>query len=129
MDGRGRLHAYAGVRALVVVEADEGGDALTCVLDGLEAPLAIDDLCFQYAVHTLCNGVVRGLVVLRHGDSDAVLLQFVRIGVAAVLYAPVRVMDEPLEFIGCSLSYGHPKSLHRVFCLQCVRQAPADDLM
>ena len=31
------LHADAGMGALVVVEQDEGGDALTCVLDGLEA--------------------------------------------------------------------------------------------
>ena len=129
MSDRGRLHADAGVRALVVVEADEGGDTLTCVLDGLEAPLAVDDLCLQYTVHTLCNGVVSWLVVLRHGDSDTVLLQFVRIGIAAVLYAPVRVMDETLQFIGCSLFYGHLESFQRIFCLQCVREAPAYDLM
>ena len=89
MDDRGGFHSDAGMRALVVVEADEGGDALTCVPDGLEAPLAVDDLCLEDAVHTLCNGVVRGFVVFRHGDSDAVLLQFVRIGIAAVLYASV----------------------------------------
>ena len=74
MNDRGDFHSDAGMRALVVVEADEGGDALTCVPDGLEAPLAVDDLCLEDAVHTLCNGVVRGLV-------DASLLdQYIIIG-------------------------------------------------
>ena len=126
---RGRLHADAGMWAGVVVECDKAGYTLQRVLIRLEASLAVDDLGLEDAVHTFCDGIVRGLVVLRHRDPDAVLLQLVRIGVAAVLYAPVRVMDEPLEFIGCSLSYGHPKSLHRVFCLQCLRQAPAHDLV
>ena len=93
MSDRRRLHADAGVWTLVVVEANEGGDALACVLQGLEAALAVDDLCLEDAVHTLCNGIVRRLVVLRHGNPDAVLLQFVCIGVTAVLYASIRVMD------------------------------------
>ena len=86
---RGCLHADAGMRSAVVIEGDEGGDALTCVADALEAMLAIDDLGLEDAVHTLCDGVVRGLVVFRHGDADGVLLEFVRIGIAAVLYASV----------------------------------------
>ena len=63
---RRRLHADAGVRAGVVVEGNEAGYALPCILVRLEALLAVDDLRLEYAVHTLCYGVVSGLVVLRH---------------------------------------------------------------
>ena len=83
------LHADAGVRPLVVVEAYEGGDTLTCVQNGLEVSLAVDDLSLEDTVHTLCYGIVSGLVVLSHADFDTVLLQFIRIGVAAVLHASV----------------------------------------
>ena len=86
---RGCLHANAGVWAAVVVEADEAGDPLPCVTDCLEAPLTVDDFRLEDAVHAFCNGVVRGLVVLRHGDADAVFPQFVRIGITAVLHAAV----------------------------------------
>ena len=125
---RGSLHADAGVRAGVVVEGDEAGYALQCVLVRLEALLAVDHLRLQDAVHTLGNGVVSGLVVLRHGDAYPVLLQFVRIGVTAVLYAPVRVMDESFQFICRSLRDGHPEGLQRVFRLKGPREAPANDL-
>ena len=100
--GRG-LHADAGVRAGFVVEGDETGDALQCILVRLETLLTVDDLGLEYAVHTLGYGIIGWFVVLRHADSDAVSLQFVRIGVTAVLHASVRVMDESPEFIGRSL--------------------------
>ena len=123
------LHADAGVRAGFVVEADETGYALQCILIRLEALLTVDDLSLEYAVHTLSYGVVGRFVVLRHADFDAVFLQFVRIGVTAVLHASVRVMDKPPEFIGRSLRNGHPKGLKRIFRFQRVREAPAHDLV
>ena len=129
MSLRGRLHADAGVRTGIVVEGNEGGYALQCVLVRLEALLAVDDLRLEYAVHTLCYGVVSGLVVLRHANVDAILPEFVRIGVTALLYASVRVVDEPLQLISRSLRDGHPESLQRVLCLQRLRQAPAHDLV
>ena len=116
------------MRPLIVVEINERRDALPGVVDVLEAMLTVNDLRLESAVHTLCDGIVRGLVILGHRDAYTILLQFVRIGVTAVLYAPVRVMDESFQFIGRSLRDGHPESLERVFCLQCVGQAPAHDL-
>jgi len=89
MSLRGGLHADTGVWAGVVIEGDEAGYALQCVMVRLEAFLAVDHLRLEDAVHTLCNGVVGGLVILRHADIDAVPLQFVRIGITAVLYASV----------------------------------------
>lgn len=67
MDDRWCLHTDAGVRAPVVVEADKGGDALACVIDGLETSLAVDDLGLEDAVHTLRYGVVRGIAVYEWG--------------------------------------------------------------
>ena len=116
------------MRSVVVVEADESFNAYQCVLEALEAALAVDDLRLESAVHTFCDGVVRGLVVFRHGDAYSVLLQFVRIGVAAILHASVRVMDEPFQFVCRSLRDGHVEGLKRVFRLKGLREAPADDL-
>ena len=115
--------------ASVVVEGDETGYTLQRVLVRLEAPLAVDDLGLQYAVHTLRYGVVRRLVVLRHAYPYTILFQFVRIGVAAVLYASVRVMDESFQLICRSLRDGHPEGLERVFRLQRLGQTPSHDLV
>ncbi len=125
---RRHLHAYAVVRTLLVVELDEAREALLCVLDGLETALAVDYLRLEDAVHALRYGVVCGLVVLRHAYPDTIPVQFVRIGATAVLYASVRVVDEPLQLIGCRLSYGHAQGLQRILCLQRVGEAPAHDL-
>ena len=125
----GSLHADAGVWAGVVIEGDEAGYALQCILVRLEALLAVDHLRLEDAVHTLCDSVVCGLVVLRHANLDAVLLQFVRIGITAVLYASVRVMDESFQLIGRGLRDGHAEGLERVLRLQRLGQAPAHDLV
>jgi len=59
---RGCLHANAGVRAAVVVEADEAGDPLLCVTDCLEAPLTVDDFSLE--------GHLSGLHDVRGGISS-----------------------------------------------------------
>ena len=66
------------MRTGVIVEEDEARDTLQRVLIRLEAAFAVDDLRLEDAVHALCNGVVSGLVVLRHTYSDPILLEFVR---------------------------------------------------
>ena len=128
MSLRGSLHADTGVWAGVVIEGDEAGYTIQRILVRLEALLAVDHLRLEYAVHTLRNSIVSGLVVLRHTNLDAVLPEFVRIGVTAVLYASVRVMDESFQLICRSLRDGHPEGLERVFRLQRLGQAPAHDL-
>ena len=70
---RGDFHANAGMRTLLVVELYEASNTFFRVLVVLEAVLTIDDLSFEYSVYTLCNGVVRRLVVLCHRDSDTIL--------------------------------------------------------
>ena len=125
----GSLHADAGVWAGVVIEGDEAGYTLQRILVRLEALLAVDHLRLEDAVYTLCNSIVCRLIVLRHANLNAVLFQFVRIGITAVLYASVRVMDESFQLICRSLRNGHPEGLERVFRLQRLRQAPAHDLV
>ena len=125
----GSLHADAGVWAGVVIEGDEAGYTLQRIMVRLEALLAVDHLRLEDAVNTLRNSVISGFVVLRHADFDTVLLQFVRVGITAVLYASVRVMDESFQLICRSLRDGHPEGLERVFRLQRLGQAPAHDLV
>ena len=129
MSLRGSLHADTGVWTSVVIEGDEAGYALQCVMVRLEAFLTIDHLRLEDAVHTLCNGIVGGLVILRHTDIDAVPFQFGRIVVTAVLYASVRVMDESFQLICRSLRDGHVEGLERMFRLERPGQAPAYNLV
>jgi len=125
----GSLHADAGVWAGVVIEGDEAGYTLQRIMVRLEALLAVDHLRLEDAVNTLRNSVISGFVVLRHADFDAVLLQFVRIGITAVLYASVRVMDESFQLICRSLRDGHVEGLERMFRLERPGQAPSHNLV
>ena len=126
---RGCLHADAVVRTGVIIEEDEAGDTFQCIPVRLKAAFTVDDLRLEDAVHTLCDGVVSGFVVLRHADSYVVLPELVRIDVTAVLYAPVRVVDESLQLVCRSLAYSHTQSLQSVLGLQCRGQAPAHNLV
>ena len=90
MDGVGSLQSYAVMRTLVIVEVYEALYLLQSFLVCLETlVLAIWTFTLDNAVHTLCNGIVSGFVVLRHGYLYAVFLQFLHIEIAAVLYASV----------------------------------------
>ena len=123
------LHANAVMWTSIVVEEDEARDTLQRILIRLKTTFTIDHLRLEDSVHTLGNSVVRGLVVLRHTYLYMILLQFVRIVVAAVLYASVRVMDESIQFFCRSLANSHPEGLQRVFRLQRLGQTPAHDLV
>ena len=126
---RRSLHADTVVWTGIVIEEDEAGDTLQRILIRLKTTFTVDYLRLEDSVHTLGNSVVRGLVVLRHTYLYMILLQFVRIVVAAVLYASVRVMDEPFQFISRSLRDGHSERLECVLCLQRLGQAPAHNLV
>ena len=126
----GSLIANAHVRALAIVEQDEAPYLPQGLLVRLESSfLTIDALILGSFVHALRDGVVSGLVVLRHRYQYVVLLQFLDIEVAAVLHATVRVMDEPREVATASLSNGHAERLKREYGCQRFRQTPTDDLV
>ena len=129
VDLRWRLVTDAHMRTRVVIEMDETGYGLLCLLKRLELLLWIDIFCLYYTIATFRYRVVRGLVVLGHGDGDAVFLQHSNVGIAAVLYTPVRVVDKPCETLVAthfhSLFHSHLQGLHTDGCLQTVGQYPA----
>jgi len=130
MDSVGCLQSDAVVKALAVVEVDKSSYLLQSLLKRLKTSvLTVYALILDNAVHTLCKGVVGGLVVLRHRDLYAVLLQFLHVEVAAVLDAAVRVVDESREITSASLFDGHAESFESEDGCQGFCQAPANDFL
>ena len=116
---RGHLVADAAMRALLVVETDEAGYAVTGILLALESMLAVNDLGLKDTVHTLGYGIVRRLVIFCHADSYFVFKKFFRIGIATVLYTSVRVVDEVVQSssVACSIAIWSARS---VYCASSV---------
>ncbi len=83
------------MRSLGVVEADDalklGTAFLACGDSHLVQPLRL-----QYAVGAFRHGVLEGISALGHAYADTVALQFRHICIAAVLAAPVGMVDETL---------------------------------
>lgn len=111
---RGHLVADAAMRALIVVETYESGDAFIGILLALESMLAVNDLGLKDTVRTLGYGIVRRLVIFSHADSYSVFKKLFRIGVATVLYTSVRVVDEVVQFFFRSLFHCHLERMERV---------------
>ena len=126
------LVSDAHVWAVVVVEMYEAFYDAVGVLEGVEAR-AIDTLYLYYSVGALGDGVVRRVVVLRHGDGDVMLPEHLHVVVAAVLHAPVGVVDQSLKLLaaahGHGLADGHLQGLHRDGGLERAGQCPAHYLV
>ena len=127
------LVADAHVGAPVVVEVNVALYHPVCVLKGVEALLTVDTFHLYLPVDTLGYGVVGGIIVLTHGDGYLMRLEHGHVGIAAILYAAVGVVDESLEPFaaghGHGLFNGHPKCLHRDGCLERPGQCPAHNLV
>ena len=125
-----RFVANAHVRTPAVVELNEAGNEFLCLFKGGQLFPRIDAFCLQYAIDTLCNGIVSRLIVLCHGDCNAVAFQHGHICVTAILDTTVGMVDEFCETLSSTRLYrqvyGHLQSLHTDGCLQGVRQSPAD---
>ena len=108
------LQPDAVVRPSAIVEDNEALYLFQSLLIRLKTPfLTVYTLALDRAVHTLCNGIVGGFVVLCHRDLYVVLLQFLHIEVAAVLDAAIRVVDESGEVTSTGLSDGHAEGFER----------------
>ena len=125
--------ANAHVRTPAVVEVYEAGNDCPCLFYGWQLFPRIDAFCLQYAIDTFCNGIVRRLVVLCHGDCNAVAFQHAHICVTAILDTTVGVVDEACEALSSThlyrLVYGHLQDLLADGCLQGVRHCPSDHLV
>ena len=126
------LVADAHVRTPVVVEVDVAFDDTVGVLEGTET-LPVDAFHLYYTVGSLCDGIVRRVIVLTHGDGDAVFPEHSHIVVAAVLYASVGVVGQSLKNLTSAHVNGlvdsHLQSLHRDGGLERLGKCPAHDLV
>ena len=110
----GSLHADAHMRPPVVVKVDKLRNLTFCVLPFLETLRPdIDPLCLDGSVHPFRHGIVGETVVLRHADGDVVCPELAHIQVAAVLYAPVRMVNQPFGIVPARLCNGHPEGFQR----------------
>lgn len=87
----------------VVVEMDESSDYVPCVFQTVEGLHRVDGFGLDYTIGTLCDGVVRRVIVLGHADLDFMFLECSHIVVTAELYATVRVMYQPFQGYATSL--------------------------
>ena len=88
-----RLHPYAHMRPLSVVEADYALQNSPAFIAGSDSHL-VQPFRLQDAVGSLRNGVFKRISALGHADAYTVLLELRYIRIATVLAAPVRVMDK-----------------------------------
>ena len=127
-----RLASDAQMRAGTVVEGDEITDKLPCLPISGELWLPIQTFRLYDAVGTLGNGVVCGIVVLRHGYGHVMLLQQFHVIVTAVLDAAVGVVDQTCHTCTCTgglcLGQGHLQGFYGVYGLQTVGERPTHDL-
>lgn len=119
------LVAYAHVRPDVVVEVYFTPDLLQGFLIAPEHGQVIYPLVFEYAVHALGHGIVRGIVALRHANADMMLHEDADILLAGVLHAAVGVVNRAAEVAAPCCLHSHLQRLGCVFRLQCLGQAPA----
>ena len=101
----------AAVRALAVVNLHCFIQYLTGFFDVCKNFIQTK-LCFQYAVDTLCNGILVRVAFTAHGDADAPDPELLGIIITAILYTPVAVVDKGMTgrvlFFQCLIkrSYG-----------------------
>ena len=129
----GYLVADAHVGASVVVEVDVALYHTVCMLKGVEALLAVDTFHLYFPVDALRYGIVGGIIIFTHGDGNLMRLEHGHVGIAAILYAAVGVVDESLEPFaarhGYGLADGHSQRIHGDGCLECPGQCPAHNLV
>ena len=87
------LVTYAHMWSAVVVEVQVTRNEVLGILIRRQPLLAVDALYLYNTVDTLCDGIVRRFVVLRHGYADIVGLKQGYICVAAVLYSTIGMVD------------------------------------
>ena len=118
-------HVVAHVGPFLVVERNDPPQLFFRFLHVSELLHPVEPFALQDAVHAFRHGIVRGLVVLRHADGYMMAFQTFHIGVATVLYAPVGVMDQPLQVVFPGAGYRHLQCLYRIYGMKAGGQSPA----
>lgn len=116
------------MRAPGVVEPDDSRQLPSCLFPVPETGDAVEPFDLDDAVHTLGDGVVRGLVALRHADAHSVAPEQVDIVVAAIPGASVRVMDQLRQIVSASPGDALAQGTHGVRGREALGERPSDDL-
>ena len=95
----------------VVVEVYHRRDFSQGLCVVAEHSLMVEPLVLEDTVHTLCYGVVRGIVTLGHADAYMMLHEDSDVLLAGILHATVGMMDGTAEISASSRPDGHLQSL------------------
>ena len=93
VDLRWCLVTDAHMRTGVVIEMDETGYGLMCLLERWELLLWMDILCLYYTISTLRYRIVRRLVVLCHRDGNTMFFQHSYVCVTTVFFIKFSIYD------------------------------------
>ncbi len=127
------MHPFRGVvsaremRPKVVVDVHALVEDFPHQFEG-EVQLFKKELLLQYSVDPLGHGVGIRVVGFGHAGFDSVLVQQHLVGIRAVLYSSVGVVDECLVGVSAA-GIGHPESLQGALRVQALRQVVADNLL
>ena len=111
----------------VVVEIHgqgHGSDDFT----GASEDLALEQLVLHRVVYALGLGIILRIAGLRHADTDSILAEHVDILSARILAATVRVVYES-RVLAFYASERHPQGFHRILRVECLSDAPSDNLL
>lgn len=125
----GDFHSYAHMRSSCIIECYYATQQAPGIHDILGTRHYIKPFRLQYAVYPLCDGIVGRLVILGHAYAGSQILEIVHILVAAILNAPVGVVDELGQLIVPGIIHGFTQCGKRMHCMQRFRELPAYDLM
>ena len=93
VDDLWNLVSNAHVRSAIVVEVNVSLDHLVGMLKGIEAS-SIDTFYLYFTINTFRNGVVCRVVILGHRNGYFIVLKFLYVGIATVLYATIGMMNK-----------------------------------
>ena len=94
-------HIQAAMWPLVIVDPDGFGyQGLRLFISIVAVP---EQFLFQDAIYPLCYRVLQRVPALGHADADMVPVQQADIIITAVLYPPVRMMDQTRLLAGVIL--------------------------
>ena len=92
VDGLWNLVSDTHVRSVMVVEVNVSLDDLVGMLKGIEAS-SIDTFYLYFTINTFRNGIVCRVVILGHRNGYSIVLKFLYVGIATILYATIGVMN------------------------------------
>lgn len=119
----------ASVRSFRIVELYDTGQEFPGLFK-IQGPLhPVKPFLLDDAIHPFGYRIVRRPIVLCHADCGMNSLQMFDVLIAAVLYAPVGMMDQTLKTKMGDIPDAHIQGSHGIGGDQAVGECPPNDLM